>query len=247
MRLLTGLHWMVLTVMITIASTFMPLTQILDNPSIYPKNIIYGQICLKQKLTNYKSDGSIPTYGLMGFIFPLIYCSMIAFWNKKIQLKIKTQCSSFKTYSCYGGKYRRNLQTFRENLFQSLYWILFIIFENVLVLYLRMHSEELGERKVFMIYNTLFVLFADIVFGLLVPIKYIILSKKKYQILWINSVKDQVNTRTSKTLVKMPRRDFTPERLTIQCKGPQPKSINKYIVSPKKVKVASNLSVIEIV
>ena len=152
---MTCLHWMVLTMMISIASTSMPLSQILDNQSIYPENIIYGKICLQQKL-NHKFDANIPTFGLKGFIFPLIYCSMITFWNMKIQSIMKTQCSSFKTYSCYGGKYRRNLQTFRENLAQSLYWGIFIILENVLVLFLKMYSEELGERKVFIIYNIFF-------------------------------------------------------------------------------------------
>lgn len=244
MRLMTCLHWMVLTMMISIASTSMPLSQILDNQSIYPENIIYGKICLQQKL-NHKFDANIPTFGLKGFIFPLIYCSMITFWNMKIQSIMKTQCSSFKTYSCYGGKYRRNLQTFRENLAQSLYWGIFIILENVLVLFLKMYSEELGERKVFIIYNIFFVLLADIVSGLLVPIKYIILSKKKYQILWINSVKDQVYTRSPKTSVKIPRREFTPERLKISLNSPKAKSMSKYIVSPKKV--VSTISVIEIV
>ena len=92
-----------------------------------------------------------------------------------------------------------------------------------------MYSEELGEKNVFIIYNVFFVLLADIVSGLLVPIVYIILSRKKYQILWANSVKDQVCTRSPKTLVKIqiPRREFTPERLKISLNSPKPKSMRK--------------------
>ena len=130
---------------------------------------------------------------------------------------------------------------------QSFYWGIFIILENVLVLFIRMYSEELGEKNVFIIYNVFFVLLADIVSGILVPIVYIILSRKKYQILWANSVKDQVCTRSPKTLVKIqiPRREFTPERLKISLNSPKPKSMSKYEVSPKKIE--SSLSVIEIV
>ena len=244
MRFLTGLHWMVLAMMISIASTFMPLTQILDNKHIYPENIIFGKICLHQKLTNHMSDGSIPTYGLKGFIFPLIYCSMILFWKMKIQSLMKTKCSSFKNYSCCGGKYRRNLQTFRENLAQSIYWIIFIVLENIIVLFLEIFSEDLGEQKVFIIYNVFFVLFADIVSGLLIPIKYIILSKKNYQILWINSIKDEVNKRSPQTSVKIPRREFTPENWSILQNSLRKKSMNKSRVVPRKE--MSSLSVIEI-
>ena len=244
MRFLTGLHWMVLAMMISIASTFMPLTQIIDKKSIYPENIIFGKICLHQKLTNHVSHGSIPTYGLKGFIFPLIYCSMILFWKMKIHSIMKTKCSSFKTYSCCGGKYRRNLQTFRENLAQSIYWIIFIVLENVLVLFLEIFSEELGEKNVFIIYNVFFVLLADIVSGLLIPIKYIITSRKKYQILWINSIKDEVNIRSPQTSVKIPRREFIPERFFISSQNsPRKKSMNKSIVLSRKE--MSSLSVIE--
>ena len=56
---------------------------------------------------------------------------------------------------------------------QSFYWGIFIILENVLVLFIRMYSEELGEKNIFIIYNVFFVLLADIVSGLLVPIYYI--------------------------------------------------------------------------
>ena len=231
MRVLTGLYWIFLMMLFSIASTFMPLTQILDKKSSYPENIIFGKICLMQKLSYNKSDGVIPAHSLKGFIFPLIYCSLIGFWNMKIQSIMKTKCSTFKTYSCFGGKHRRNLQIFNENLAQSLYWILFIVLENILVLFLQIYSDELGEKNVFIIYNIFFVVLADVVSGLLIPIKYIILSKKKYPILWINSVKDQVHTRSPESSVKVPRREFTIERMKV----PIEKSTEKNVVFPKKI------------
>ena len=246
MRLLTGVYWMFFIMLVSIASTFMPLTQILAKTKSYPQNIIFGKICLELKLNKQNSDGIIPTYGLKGFIFPIIYCSMIAFWNMKIQSMMKTQCSSFKTFSCYGGKYRRNLQTFKENLAQSIYWIIFIVLENVLVVFLKMYSEELGERNIFIIYNTLFVIFGDFMTGFLLPIKYIMLSRRKYQILWMSSVNDPVNERSPKSSVKIPRREFTPEKLKISMNSSNSvqRTMNKYIIFPSKEN--SSISVIEI-
>ena len=164
----------------------------------------------------------------------------------KIQSMMKTQCSSFKTFSCYGGKYRRNLQTFKENLAQSIYWIIFIVLENVLVVFLKMYSEELGERNIFIIYNTLFVIFGDFMTGFLLPIKYIILSRRKYQILWMSSVNDPVNERSPKSSVKIPRREFTPEKLKIPMNSSSSvqRTMNKYIIFPSKEN--SSISVIEI-
>ena len=80
--------------------------------------------------------------------------------------------------------------------------------------------------------------------GLLIPIKYIIISKKKYQILWINSIKDEVNARSPQPLVKIPRREFTPETFFISSQN-SPRKKSKSIVIPKK-EMDSFLSVIEI-
>ena len=110
MRLLTCLFWLLLTIQVTIAATFMPLTQMMDKENSYPENIIFGQICLCQKLSQSNSVGIVAKYRLNGIIFPTVFGSLIVFWYVKIQAIMKTQCSSFKTFGCYGGKYRRNLQ-----------------------------------------------------------------------------------------------------------------------------------------
>ena len=217
MRILTCLFWFLLAIQVTIAATFMPLTQMMDKENSYPGNIIFGQICLCQKLSQSNSVGIVAKYRLNGIIFPTVFGSLIVFWYVKIQAIMKTQCSSFKTFGCYGGKYRRNLQTFKENLAQSAYWITFIVLENVLVVLLRMHSESIGANNLFLIYNIYFVIFGDLAIGILLPIKYLMLSKRNYQILWVtnlNQEEEKDSKKPNNVLTKIPRRDTTPEMLS---------------------------------
>ena len=193
----------------------MPLTQMMDKENSYPENIIFGQICLCQKIPESNSVGIAAKYRLNGLIFPVVFGSLIVFWYVKIQAILKTQCSTFKTFGCYGGKYRRNLQTFKENLVQSAYWICFIVLENLLVVLLRMHSEAIGENIIFLVYNIYFVIFGDIAIGILLPLKYLMLSKRKYQIIWMSIIKQEEDIeRPNNVSTKIPRRETTPEMLT---------------------------------
>ena len=148
-------------------------------------------------------------FRLNGFIFPVVYGSLIVFWTLKVQAMIETQCSTFKTFGCYGGKYRRNLQTFKENLSQSAYWISFVVLENVLVALLRMFSDTIEENTIFLIYNIYFFIFGDIAIGILLPIKYLLLSIRKYPILWMSNLKkkDTVMEKSNNISVKIPRRE----------------------------------------
>ena len=229
MRVLTCLFWMLLTVQVTIAATSMPLTQMMDKENSYPENNIFGKICLCQKLPELNSVGVMAKYRLNGIIFPIVFGILMVFWYLKVQEIMKTQCSTFKTFSCYGGKYRRNLQTFKENLVQSVYWICFIILENVLVVFLRTHSEQIEENIIFLVYNIYFVIFGDITIGILLPFKYLMLSKKKYQILWVSTIRQKDIERSYNKSVKIPRRETTPEM------------ISKSIESSKKLIIQTSL------
>ena len=194
----------------------MPLTQMLDSRSSYPENIIFGKICILQKIPASISDGIMTKFRLNGIIFPIVFGILIVFWNLKVQAMIKTHCSTFKTFGCYGGKYRRNLQTFKENLAQSAYWISFIILENMLVAFLSMFSDVLEENTIFLIYNIFFFIFGDLAIGFLLPIKYLMLSKRKYQILWMSTQKkkDIVVEKSTNGSIKIPRRETTSTMIT---------------------------------
>ena len=194
----------------------MPLTQMMDSRSSYPENMIFGKICILQKIPESISDGIVTKFRLNGIIFPIVYGILIVFWNLKVQAMIKTHCSTFKTFGCYGGKHRRNLQTFKENLAQSAYWITFIILENMLVAFLRMLSDVLEENTIFLIYNISFFIFGDLAIGFLLPIKYLMLSTGKYQILWMSThmKKNVVVEKSTNTSIKIPRRETTPTMIT---------------------------------
>ena len=177
------------------------------------KTFIIGKICLQQSIPSSSNfEGIMKKFRLNGFIFPIIFGSLIVFWTLKVKAMIKTQCSTFKTFSCYGGKYRRNLQTFKENLAQSAYWISFLILENVLVVFLRMFSDVIKENTIFLIYNIYFFIFGDIAIGFLLPMRYLMLSKRNYQILWMSNLKEKNNVmeKSNDISIKIPRRDTTP-------------------------------------
>ena len=176
-------------------------------------------------------------YRLNGFIFPTVYGSLIAFWTFKVQAMIETQCATFKTFGCYGGKYRRNLQTFKENLAQSVYWISFVILENVLVALLRMFSDLIEENTIFLIYNIYFFIFGDIAIGILLPIKYLLLSIRKYPILWMSNLKkkDMVMEKSNNISVKIPRRETTPAMILKTMETMKKRSQNKYIYQNRRV------------
>ena len=177
------------------------------------------------------ADGIMTKYRLNGFIFPIVYGSLIVFWTLKVQEMIKTQCSTFKTFGCYGGIYRRNLQTFKENLAQSAYWISFLILENVLVAFLRMFSDVIEENTIFYIYNIYFFIFGDIAIGFLLPMTYLMLSKSKYQILWMSNTKkkDIVMEKSNNISIKIPRRETTPTMIIKTIESMKNRSQNKYI------------------
>ena len=208
---------------------------------------IIGKICLQQSIpASSNFEGIMKKFRLNGFIFPIIFGSLIVFWTLKVQAMIKTQCSTFKTFGCYGGKYRRNLQTFKENLAQSAYWISFLILENVLVAILRMFSDVIEENTIFLIYNIYFFIFGDIAIGFLLPIKYLMLSKRKYQILWMSNLKkkDIVTEKSNNILIKIPRRDITPTMIIKTIEKKEKKSQNKDIY--QKIKLIPRVTVVEI-
>ena len=208
---------------------------------------IIGKICLHQNIpASSNSDGIMKKYRLNGFIFPIVFGSLIVFWTLKVQAMIKTQCSTFKTFGCYGGKYRRNLQTFKENLAQSAYWIGFLILENVLVVFLRMFSDVIEENTIFFMHNIYFYIFGDIAIGFLLPMKYLMLSKRKYQILWMSNLKkkDIVMEKSNNISRKIPRRDTTPTMIIKTTEILKKKSQNKDIY--QNIKLIPRVTVVEI-
>lgn len=159
---------------------------------------------------------------------------------------IKTQCSTFKTFGCYGGKYRRNLQTFKESLSQNAYWISFVVLENILVALLRMFSDIFEENTIFLIYNIFFFIFGDIAIGFLLPLRYLMISTRKYPILWMSNMKkkDIVMEKSNNIAIKIPRRETTPTMIIQTLEDMKNRSQNKDIY--QNIRIIPRLTVVEI-
>ena len=174
-----------------------------------------------------------------GFVFPTIYLTFTAFWSLKNRFLIHRFCSTRTTFSCFGGKHRRNLQTFAETTAQTYYWALFIVMENILCLVLELHSDKFGERNVFIVYNLFFYIFGDFIIGILLPLNYIYLSQTHYQEIWTAPHERKTSQPERTELEKIPRRDFLPEKYANMKNMPEKctlfptiharqKSLNKY-------------------
>ena len=142
--------------------------------------------------------------------------------------------------------YLLNDQTFKDNLAQSAYWISFLILENVLVAFLRMFSDVIEENTIFYIYNIYFFIFGDIAIGFLLPMTYLMLSKSKYQILWMSNIKkkDIVMEKSNNISIKIPRRETTPTMIIKTIESMKNRSQNKYIY--QNIRPIPRVAVVEI-
>ena len=199
MKIVNFLYWILFVVLVSISLTFLPISAIIDNKGEeYPRNVIFGKICLRETLPDKSFKEVLAKDRLWGFAFPLIYFTFILFWTIKNKFLVQDKCLAQKTFACFGGKHRRNLQTFQESMHQAFYWCLFIVFENILLVILESSSNQLGIQTIFIIYNACFYIFGDLYHGLYLPIKYIRLSRRDYFVLWAsNNLQQQTLTRAN--------------------------------------------------
>ena len=115
-----SLFWLLLTVLVIFISTFLPLKQIFSEETSFPENIIFGQICLKQK---FEKPETISIHRLKGFLFPIVMGIFVYLWMRRNENVIKRHCNQQRNFSCFGGCYRRNLMTFTESVCIFYYWL----------------------------------------------------------------------------------------------------------------------------
>ena len=225
---------------ITVITIFLPISFMLSGD--YPANVVFGQICMLEKLPKQNLREIVEKDRMMGFIFPIIFASLVSFFNIKIKILVKRHCTSQRTFSCYGGMYKRNLMTLSESLNCSFYWNLFIILENILLLILRVYSEELGEIQIFIIYNTFFFIFGDFYNCIYLPMRIIHTSKNQYAVLWTKSEPKSTRTDCKEESNKVPRRDFYPEvQISTSCfmYNSRKRNIEKYQLPQRKLSICA--------
>ena len=212
MRIVNLLYWFFFLFLFSVSSAFMPVADIISDSENYPEKLVFGKICLHQTFPQKSFNEIISRDRLWGFAFPIIYFSFVLFWSMKNKNLVKDVCIARKTFACFGGTYRRNLQTFEESVFLSLYWCVFIVLENIIVIIIEAFHDQVSEQTVFILYNCFFFFFGDLFHGLILPLKYIILSRRDYFVLWSSNNSEDSSpsdeTRRSDPEEKIPRREF---------------------------------------
>jgi hypothetical protein len=198
LKLLKILFWLITLSCIAFAYGNMPLSRQLK-PG-FPENTVIGMICLRQEI-QYSKD-SIKAR-MLGFAFPVINLFAVCSWRRKVVKYINGQCLNKNTFSAFGGKYRRNIFTFAETLNYNLCWCIFIILENMLLIGLELHSEEVNQELSYYAHHIMCIIFVDIFHGIYLPLKHLNSIRDLFQNIKQN--KSNFHVRVPKMV---PRRDI---------------------------------------
>ena len=90
------------------------------------------------------------------------------------------QCLNKKTYSAFGGMFRRNIFTYKETVWYSTFWCIFIILENAILLGLEVYSKYLNVNVSYALHNMFCVFFIDIFHGIYLPLRHLQLCKDHF-------------------------------------------------------------------
>ena len=144
----------------------------------FPGNTVVGMVCLKKEIQYYKE--SIQAR-MIGFAFPVGILVAICSWRRKVVKYINGQCLNKNTFSAFGGKYRRNIFTYAQTWNYNLCWCIFIILENMLLIGLELHSEEVNQEVSYYAHHIMCVIFIDTFHGIYLPLKHINSSRDLFQ------------------------------------------------------------------
>ena len=93
---------------------------------------------------------------------------------------VNGQCLNKKTYSAFGGMFRRNIFTYKETVWFSTFWCIFIILENAMLLGLEVYSKYLNVNVSYALHNLFCVFFIDIFHGIYLPLRHLHLCKDHF-------------------------------------------------------------------
>ena len=175
-RLFKILYWIFALVFVAFGFGNVPLSKQLT-PG-FPENMVIGQICLKKELI-YSKD-SVKAR-LIGFAFPILHMICDSHLRGQVFRYVHGQCLNKKTFSAFGGIFRRNIFTYKQTFWSNLCWpCRFIILENAMLIGLEVYSKHLNVNLSCALHNLFCVFFIDIFHGLYLPLKYLHSSKDHF-------------------------------------------------------------------
>ena len=165
--LMKTLYWIFAFVLIAVGYGNMPLSKQLKQG--FPENTVIGKMCLQ--IEDIYSKESFKSR-ILGFIFPFLNLIFAFWWQTRSYRYISGQFLNQTTFSGLGGKHRRNIFTFVENLSYNSNWCLFIILENFLLIVLEQYSEHISKEVRYNLHNIMCIIFIDVFHGFYLPLKH---------------------------------------------------------------------------
>ena len=171
----------------------------------FPHNSVKGQICLQ---TSTLKDEKNTYHRILGYAFPLIFAFFnLKFW-RSMSVYSKSQNLSGRTFSQFGGNKMRNIITGKQTTSYLFVVVFFIILDNTLIIVFQHYGDMISVMTRFNIHNIFWILFLEVFFGLYVPIRHIILSRKYLPSLWSAEEPKMRTDFSALHVMKSPRRTF---------------------------------------
>ena len=202
LNLLNILFWLFYIVLVIFSFGVYPLSSLFKGSFL--QGTSKGQICMK---IDFRNDQQNSKLRIIHLFFPLMVTIQTFRYKNKINSYVKGQNLRMKTFSQFGGRWRRNLITLDETNYYLFVCYCFLFSENILIFILQIYREKVDKNIQFILQNLLWVVFLDIFFGIYVPLKHIIQSRECLPSLWFDSKKIQDNKFYVREPCMSPRRD----------------------------------------
>ena len=112
---------------------------------------------------------------------------MMFYLIHRVKIFINKFCSSNSSHACIGGRYRRNILTFKELSIFYTFLILFFLWDSVLIFSIYYLQDQVGLNAVFFFYHGNNAMF-DMVCIILLPSFVLIKSQEDFPAMWSDYV-----------------------------------------------------------
>ena len=238
LELFTSLYWLLWIASVCLDYTTFPLTEQLNGN--FPQNSVKGQICMKMDF-HYTEKGNIK-HRILSLCGPFLRTFFILKFEKWTSKFFKSKNLRRNTFAQFGGKHYRNIFTAKDSRNIFLICVLFQFIDNALIVFLQENSQLIDKETRFYIHNFIWVMLIDVIFGVFIPIRQLVKSRKCLPTLWMeHKCQTEIGFYKRQPII-VPRRDTTPEMIkkarenqiipryqviNVQAKRNQPKELYK--------------------
>ena len=212
LRIFNFIFWVVTGIFFLMGYGTFPLSNLIKRDLF---KTVKGQFCMNLRLNWEETTIKVKLISCFIFFIEVFFSLrfVMNIWNYS-----SNQNLNMRTFSQYGGTYNRNLYTLNQTYIYFLVTIVWVFFDNVLVVVLQFMKSEIDENTCFLLHNAPWLVLIDLFFGIVVPIKHIINSRKSFPVLWQTRERCQKKSFFMSVTTIEPRRDFEPIKRTSEVK-----------------------------